>query len=167
MFLQKIFSVCRPYIQQFFSCPATKRFIRRTLTIGCFFSLSVYIWVRLIFHDVPFEFFQEAGMILDLLFTGCCLVGLSIGGFNLMMFVADYYSTPVKKERFGAAIRAVFTPAQKLIPRQEYNVFTAGTNFTIDKTGKLRYVVKLVGKNDLTASHNVEDALPDTIVRIN
>ena len=147
MFPQKIFSLCSAHVQQFFSFPATKRFIRRTATIGSFFSMSVYIWVRLIFHDVPFEFFQETGMILDLLFTGCCLVGLSIGCFSLLMFAADYYSAPVKKETFRVAMRMVFTAAQPSALPAEYTLFSSGTNFRIDKTGKLRYVVKIVADN--------------------
>jgi len=143
MYLQQLFTFCRPYIKRFFSCAATKRFIRRTLVLGSFFSLSVYIWVRLIFHDVPFELLQETGMILDLLFTGCCLVGLSIGGFNLLMFVADYYSAPVKKEKFIVAIRAIFKPVPSISSIPEYNLFSSDTAFTIDKTGRLRYVVRI------------------------
>jgi len=147
MYLQKLFTVRHPAIQQFISCAATKRFVRRTLTLGSFFSLSVYVWVRLIFHDVPFEFLQETGMILDLLFTGCCLVGLSIGGFNLLMFVADYYSAPVKKEKFMVAIRAVFKPVPSISSIPEYNLFSSDTAFTVDKTGRLRYVVKISKAN--------------------
>jgi len=158
MYLQKLFAASRPYIQQFISCPATKRFIRRTLTLGSFFSLSVYVWVRLIFHDVPFELLQEAGMILDLLFTGCCLVGLSIGGFNLLMFVADYYSAPVKSEPFAVAIRSVFTSVKQTPLPPEYNLFNSDAAFTIDKTGRLRYVVKMS-----TASKSKEDVCADKI----
>lgn len=144
MYLQKIFTFIYSRCQLFFSCEATKRFIRRTLTLGSFFSLTVYLCVRLIFHDVPFEFLQEAGMILDLLFTGCCLVGLSIAGFNLLMFVADYYSSAVKEQTLAAAIRSIFTPAPAKTLPQQYNVFNAQTSFTIDKNGRLRYVIKVV-----------------------
>jgi len=149
MYLQKLFTVRHPSIQQFISCAATKRFVRRTLTLGSFFSLSVYVWVRLIFHDVPFELLQETGMILDLLFTGCCLVGLSIGVFNLLMFVADYYSAPVKKEKFAVAIRAVFKSVESAPLPPEYSLFSSDTAFTIDKTGRLRYVVKISKANSV------------------
>ena len=82
-------------------------------------------------------------MILDLLFTGCCLVGLSIGGFNLLMFAADYYSAPVKKEKFMVAIRAIFKPLPSISSIPEYNMFSSDTAFTVDKTGRLRYMVKI------------------------
>jgi hypothetical protein len=146
MRLQKSITVYRSCLQQFFSSAAIKRFVRRMLTLGSLFSFSTYAWVRLLFHDVPFEWMQEAGMMLDLLVTGCSLVGLCIAGFNLLMFATDYYNGPVKKEKFMIAIRSVFTTAgQKSLP-PEYSLFNNDTNFSIDKTGRLRYVVKIIAK---------------------
>src|SRR5260221_1735781 len=92
MYLQKVFTSLCQYLRHFFSLAPVKRFIRRTSCLGTFLSLSIHVWVRLLFHDVPFEFFQETGMILNLLVVGCLLTGLCIGGFNLLMYAADSYT---------------------------------------------------------------------------
>ena len=142
MYLQKIFSRLRQYITYFFSLAAVKRFIKRTTYLGTFLSLSIYVWVRLLFHDVPFEMLQELGMILNLMFVGCLLTGLCIGGFNLLMYAADAYTMRANNRKKGVTVLSRATDEKKIILLQEHGVFNGDENFKIDRTGRLRYIVK-------------------------
>jgi hypothetical protein len=143
MYLQKIVSRLRQYITYFFSLAAVKRFIKRTTYLGTFLSLSIYVWVRLLFHDVPFEILQELGMILNLLFVGCFLTGLCIGGFNLLMYAADAYAMKANIRKAGVTVLSRATVEKKIILLQQHDLFNGAADFKIDKTGRLRYIVKM------------------------
>ena len=84
-------------IAKFFSIPAVKEFFNRALYLGTVLSLSIYIWIRLLFHDFPFEILEEIGLILRILVSGCAMTALCLGGFDLVIFIADNRTLVFKK----------------------------------------------------------------------
>jgi hypothetical protein len=91
MYTQEILNQSKNNITGFFSAANIKCFFSSVLCPGSFISVSVYVWVRLLFHDLPFEIFEEIALVLRILFTGWGMAALCIGGFNLMLFIADNY----------------------------------------------------------------------------
>jgi hypothetical protein len=142
--MQKIFTSANLYIRIFFSAPPVKQFLSRSLYLGNLLSLSVYVWVKLLFHDFPIELAEEAALILRLMFTGTCLAGLCIGGFQLLMFAADYYAVASKKRKITRACISLSKQKDNNVLLPEYTLFNQDDAFAIDKTGGLRYVIKKV-----------------------
>ena len=71
------------------SAPAFKQFMKPVICLGSFLSVCVYAWVRLLFHELPFNFFEETTLILRILFAGWALAAICIGGFNGLIFVLE------------------------------------------------------------------------------
>lgn len=69
--------------------------------MGSLLSMSVYVWVRLMFFDFPFEFLEEAVFILRILMTGWVMAALCIGGFDTMIFVADNHRELYQRVKAG------------------------------------------------------------------
>jgi len=97
MYKQETFNQSKNNSTEFFSTANLKCFFRSALCLGAVLSVSVYGWVRLLFHDLPFDIFEETGLILRILFTGWGMAALCISGFNLMLFIADNYARVYKR----------------------------------------------------------------------
>ncbi|MEO5592073.1 MAG: hypothetical protein ABIR15_22970 [Chitinophagaceae bacterium] len=97
MYTKKIFTQYGQHILNLFSSEQVNQFIRRVIYMGSLLSLSVYAWVRLMFHDFPFEIVEETGLILRTLLAGWIMAAVCIGGFQLILFVADNYAQLSKR----------------------------------------------------------------------
>ncbi|MEP6748613.1 MAG: hypothetical protein ABJB86_12855 [Bacteroidota bacterium] len=141
--MQKRITIANLYIRIFLSAPPVKRFLSRSLYLGNLLSLSVYVWVRLMFHDFPIVLTDEAALILRLMFTGTCLAGFCIGGFNLMMYAADYYTAASTKRKLARSSIARSNHHDKTFS-PGYNLFNENDAVAIDNAGSMRYVIKAI-----------------------
>lgn len=64
-----------------------KRFFQQTFAAGTLFAISVYLWVRILLHDIPFEIMEETSMLLQMILTSCAVVALCTGSFYSMSFM--------------------------------------------------------------------------------
>ena len=77
------------HLQQLLLSAQLQHFYRQAICLGSVLSLSVYTWVRLLFHDFPFEIMEETMIILQTLFAGWVLAACCIGSLRLVLFAAD------------------------------------------------------------------------------
>ena len=106
MYTQEIFKQSKKNSKEFFSKAIVKCFFRSVLCLGAVLSVSVYVWVRLLFYDLPFEIFEETALVLRISFTGWGMAAVCIGGFNLLLFIGDNYVQVYK--RFIKFLQAEF-----------------------------------------------------------
>lgn len=66
------------------------RFCRQTFAIGAFFAVSVYLWVRILLHEIPFEWKEEAAVLMQLILTSWTIVALSKAGFQSLLYITTH-----------------------------------------------------------------------------
>ena len=93
--MYKQHSITKPFltVTNFIATPAVKQFLKPVLYLGSLLSLCVYAWVRLLFHELPFDLFEETALILRILFAGWVLAACCIGGFNGLVFILEKPAT--------------------------------------------------------------------------
>ncbi|MEO6314770.1 MAG: hypothetical protein ABIU63_04630 [Chitinophagaceae bacterium] len=89
MYTQQTPSTIYRNISSFLSTPEAQRFLKPVLFLGAFLSISVYAWVRLLFHDLPFNIFEETTLIVRILLAGWTMAALCIGGFNIVVYIVE------------------------------------------------------------------------------
>jgi len=92
MYTQQNFTQLKQAASSFLLSAELKQFYKRVFCMGNILSFFVYVSIRLMLHDFPFEILEETFFIVRILLAGWCLAALCIGSFTLMMFMADNYS---------------------------------------------------------------------------
>ncbi|HTL10082.1 MAG TPA: hypothetical protein VL307_17530, partial [Chitinophagaceae bacterium] len=88
---QTIFTLSPSYLQSLLATATARRFLREVGYMGGFFSASVYLWVRLLFHDLPFNLLEESWLLVRILLAGMLFAALCIGGFHAMLYTLQHY----------------------------------------------------------------------------
>lgn len=89
--MYKQHSISKPFhtVKNVLSTPAIQPLVKPVMYLGTFLSVCVYAWVRLLFHELPFNFLEEILLIVRILFAGWALAALTIGGFQALVFVIE------------------------------------------------------------------------------
>jgi len=67
-----------------------KKFLRQTFFISLLFSLSVYIFVRLIFYSTPILLAEDSLIFFKTILTGWVLIMIGKGAFEGLVFILGY-----------------------------------------------------------------------------
>lgn len=76
-------------VSNMLSHPAIQPLLRPVFYLGSFLSVCVYAWVRLLFHELPFNLFEETLLVVRILFAGWVMAAFCIGGFTGMVFIIE------------------------------------------------------------------------------
>ena len=68
--------------------PQVKRFLKETFFAGLAISVVVYIWVRLLFFEVPLSFHEDALNLFRIIISGWVMIMLLKGSFYLLLSIA-------------------------------------------------------------------------------
>ncbi|MGN6437140.1 MAG: hypothetical protein ACTHMM_11430 [Agriterribacter sp.] len=66
------------------------RFCRQTFAIGALFAGSVYLWVRILLHEIPFEWKEEMAVLMQLVLTSWVIIALSKAAFQLVPYIVTH-----------------------------------------------------------------------------
>ena len=78
-------------LQRRFTKPLARRFLREVAYMGTFLSASVYAWVRLLFHDMPFNLLEESWLLLRIVLAGMLFAAICIGGCQAAEYAVKHY----------------------------------------------------------------------------
>lgn len=75
----------------FFTATRLKRFFIHTFFIGFLFAASVYTWVRILLHDIPFELGEDILILAKMILTGWSIVAAFKAIFHLIILISTHY----------------------------------------------------------------------------
>lgn len=74
-----------------------RHFFQQTLAMSVLFAVSVYLWVRILLHDIPFEIREEASILFEMLLTSWGIIALCKGSFHSLSFIIANRSKVIAK----------------------------------------------------------------------
>lgn len=75
---------------KWFSTNYFKQFCIQTFTAGAIFAVSVYLWVRILLHDIPFEIAEESSILFQMILTSWGIIALCKAAFHSLQYVATH-----------------------------------------------------------------------------
>jgi len=66
-----------------------KLFLKETFVIGLILSLTVFVWIRLIFFEVPFSISEDGSIFLKTILCGWILIILAKTAWLLLLLVGQ------------------------------------------------------------------------------
>lgn len=82
------------------SLQSLKKFLKETFVLGLVISLPVYMWVRLIFFEVPFSITEDTATLFKVVMTGWIIMIALKGTFYTILALAAQWRTHSLKPAF-------------------------------------------------------------------
>ncbi len=75
-----------------------KRFLRETFIFGLILSLTVFVWIRLIFFEVPFSISEDGSIFLKTILCGWTMTMLAKTAWLLLLSVGQKIESLTSKK---------------------------------------------------------------------
>lgn len=117
------------------------KFLKQTFFIGCLFSSSAFIFLRVMIYPLPIEFAEDCLIFIKTVLTGWLLVITAKAAFECLVFVLEFgqwaiqkYVTPVTSNlTMGIGINLIrknLTKAYRKVRLQEIEFYNEAVNIT-------------------------------------